>query len=307
MRVVNDNSIRPISKSSVVTVGNFDGVHLGHQALVQRCIELAEPGQEVVVTTFEPLPQAYFAPEHAPARLSNSGQKVELLEQSGVDLVWMMRFNQGLARMSSKSFAESVLSRSLAASHVVVGSDFRFGRSREGDLAMLREFGNEYEFAVETIADIEIGTSRVSSSAIREALAAGEFERATDFLGREFTMRGKVIRGRQLGRKLGYPTANMRLEAEPSPLAGVFVVQARKAGDETWLNAVASLGNRPAVGGTGFLVEVHIFDFSGDLYEQELEVKFISKIRDEENFDSLEDLVGQMKRDDMRAREFLGA
>ena len=152
-----------------------------------------------------------------------------------------------------------------------------------------------------------LGASRVSSSAIRDVLAAGEFERAAEFLGRAFTMRGQVIRGRQLGRKLGYPTANMRLEAEPSPLAGVFAVRARKAGDENWLNAVASLGNRPAVGGTGFLVEVHIFDFSGDLYEQELEVKFISRIRDEENFDSLEDLVGQMKQDDKRAREFLGA
>lgn len=275
--------------------------------MVNRCIERAKVGQDVVVTTFEPLPQAYFAPESAPARLSSSKQKLQLLEQSGVDLVWMMRFNQELADMSAISFAESVLSKSLAATHVVVGSDFRFGRAREGDLELLGECGDRLGFTVEALEDFEIGSMRISSSEIRQALAAGRLEDAAKYLGRPFAMSGVVIQGRQLGRELGYPTANMMPEAEPSPLAGIFAVQARVGGNKTWLNAVASLGNRPAVGGTGFLVEVHIFDFSEDLYDRELEVRFVSKIRDERNFDSLEKLVNRMKKDEALARKVLNA
>jgi len=307
MHVIRENTIRPLSRSSVVTVGNFDGVHRGHLAVVNRCIERAEAGQDVVVTTFEPLPQAYFSPEHAPARLSSSKQKIQLLEQSGIDLVWMMRFNQELADMSAGSFAETVLSKSLAATHVVVGSDFRFGRAREGDLELLGEYGDRLGFTVEALEDFEVGSMRISSSEIRQALAVGRLDDAAKYLGRPFTMSGVVIQGQQLGRELGYPTANMMLEAEPSPLAGIFAVQARIGGHETWLNAVASLGNRPAVGGTGFLVEVHIFDFSEDLYDQELEVRFVSKIRDEQNFDSLEKLVNRMKKDEALAREVLNA
>lgn len=307
MRVITENAIRTLSNSSVVTVGNFDGVHVGHQTLVKRCREQAESGQEVVVVTFEPLPQVWFSAAKAPARLSSVTQKLELFEKSGVDLVWMMRFNQLLADIPAKKFAESVLSTSLAATRVVVGEDFRFGRSREGDLGMLIELGADFGFEVDTVAGVEVGGVRVSSTVIREALATGDFKRASKLLGRAFTMRGKVIRGRQLGRELGYPTANMQLEAEPSPLSGVFAVRTRLRKEGTWMKAVASLGQRPAVGGRQFLVEVHIFDFEIDLYGQRLEVEYVAKIREEENFENMELLVAQMKKDETRAREILRA
>ncbi len=307
MRVITENAIRPLSNSSVVTVGNFDGVHVGHQTLVKRCREQAESGQEVVVVTFEPLPQVWFSAAKAPARLSSVTQKLELFEKSGVDLVWMMRFNQLLADIPAKKFAESVLSTSLAATRVVVGEDFRFGRSREGDLGMLIELGADFGFEVDTVAGVEVGGVRVSSTVIREALATGDFKRASKLLGRAFTMRGKVIRGRQLGRELGYPTANMQLEAEPSPLSGVFAVRTRLRKEGPWMKAVASLGQRPAVGGRQFLVEVHIFDFEIDLYGQRLEVEYVAKIREEENFENMELLVAQMKKDETRAREILRA
>jgi riboflavin kinase/FMN adenylyltransferase len=305
MRVITENTFSPLSGSSVVTIGNFDGIHLGHRALIECCIEQAGKGQEVVVVTFEPLPQADFAPMKAPTRLSSSRQKLELLEQSGVDLVWTMRFNQELAQMSASIFAESVLSKALAASMVVVGEDFRFGRSREGDLAMLRKLGAPLGFAVQTVADIEVDGERVSSTAVRAALKEGDIEAAEKFIGRRFMMQGEVIEGSKLGRELGYPTANMRLEAEPSPLSGVFAVRVRVASQGTWLNGVASLGKRPAVGGKEFLVEVHIFDFSADLYGRRLEVDFVAKIRDEENFESMSDLVAQIKKDECRAKEIL--
>ncbi len=307
MRVITENTIRSLCRSSVVTIGNFDGMHLGHKALVDRCIDLSEKISDVVVVTFEPLPQAFLIPTSAPARLSSSRQKLELLEKSGVDLVWMMRFNQELANMSAASFAKSVLADALAASTVVVGKDFRFGFSREGRLATLESLGGQLGFNVTTVADLEIGKTRVSSTTVRNLLANGGFERAQDFLGRRFTMQGEVIRGSQLGRKLGYPTANMKLEAEPSPLSGVFAVRARKTAETEYLDAIASLGTRPAIGGTEFLVEVHIFDYCGDLYGQQLEVDFVAKIRDEENFESMENLVAQMKKDESRARQILRA
>jgi riboflavin kinase/FMN adenylyltransferase len=311
MRVINENIIRPLTHSSVVSIGNFDGVHLGHQALIERCRSLAVSGQEVAVVTFEPLPQAWFAPQKAPARLTSVGQKQVLLAQSGVDLAWMMRFNQQLAGMSAGEFAESVLSEALSASHVVVGRDFRFGRGREGDLALLERLGGELGFeavAVEdVIAGVQEGAERVSSTAIRKALANGELDRAAALLGRRFTIQGEVGEGSRLGRKLGYPTANLKLEAEPCPLAGVFAVRVR-IGDETnWRDAVSSLGRRPAVGGGDFLVEAHLFDFSGDLYGKRLELDFVARIRDEKHFDTMDALVAQMKNDEARAREILHA
>ena len=307
MRVITENEIRPLCISSVVTVGNFDGVHVGHQALIKRCRELAESGQQVVVVTFEPLPQAWFSPATAPARLSSVAQKLELFEQSGVDLVWVMRFNQRLAEIPAIVFAETVLSTSLSATRVVVGDDFRFGRAREGDLEMLIELGTRFEFEVDTLAGVEAGGTRASSSAIRKALASGDFSRACLLLGRTFTMQGNVVRGQKLGRKLGYPTANMKLEAEPSPLSGVFAVRTRLHNEGSWMNAVASLGKRPTVGGTEFLVEVHIFDYENELYGQRLEVEYVAKIREEEDFENMDLLIAQMKKDERRAREILRA
>lgn len=305
MQVIHGNEWRRHATSSIVTIGNFDGVHLGHTGLVKRCLELRGPGQTAALVTFEPLPLAFFRPGEAPARLTSREQKASLLEAAGMDLVWVMRFNQALAGMPADEFADKVLAEGLAATTVVVGSDFRFGRNREGDVERLRELGTQLGFAVQLVDDVLLDGERVSSSAIRKALAAGDFERAARFLGRPFTMRGTVVEGSHLGRKLGYPTANMPLEAAPSPLHGIYAVRARVVEAGGWMDGIANLGYRPAVGGSDFLVEVHIFDREIDLYGRSLEVAFAGKVRDEADFDDLGGLVEQMKADEIVARRML--
>lgn len=305
MKVITENTIRPLSESSVVTIGNFDGVHLGHKALINRCIELSGVDTEVAVVSFEPLPQAYFFPAQAPARLTAHKEKLELLEQSGVDLVWLMRFNHELAKLSAESFVKSVLVDALGATQVVVGRDFRFGKERAGNFELLKSLGVQLGFSVATVDDFKVDGSRVSSTAIRQMLAQGNFDGAEKFLGRRFTMQGEVIYGSQLGRKLGYPTANIKPGAEPCPLSGVFAVRTRMEKEVEWRDSVASLGTRPAVGGTDFLLEVHVFDFSAELYGQQIDVEFVAKIRDEEHFDSMNELVAQMKIDEAQARRVL--
>lgn len=305
MRVIRNNRQPVLSDSSIVTIGNFDGVHQGHQALIKRCRERAGAGAEVAVVTFEPLPQAWFRPQQAPARLTGPQQKLRLLEEAGVDLVWVMRFGQELAELTARAFISTVICDSLRASAVVVGQDFRFGKSREGDLQLLMQFGQEFGFDVEGLADVELDGERVSSSAVRRALAAGEFHGAARLLGREFTIEGEVIAGQQLGHGLGYPTANIRPETLPCPLSGVFAVRCKLRGTAQWLDGVANLGTRPAVGGGEFLVEVHIFDFDDDLYGQDLEVAFVGKIRNELDFRKIEELKARMSIDETLAREML--
>ena len=291
---------------SVVAIGNFDGVHLGHQALIETSRELAGTDGSVAVVTFEPLPQAFFRPEQAPARLSTVYQKLDLLRSAGVDMTWLMRFDRQLAALTARQFVEQVLVRKLNASHVVVGEDFRFGRGREGDVALLAKLGAELGYEVKTVPAVLCDNERISSSGIRSKLAAGDFASAAGSLGRPFRMEGYVTRGAALGRALGYPTANLRIRAEPSPLGGVLAAFSRVRGGR-WLPAVTNLGRRPAVGGKEPLLEVHFFDFDKDLYGQRLEVQFVAKLRDELNFESLDDLVEQMKRDEQSARLILAA
>jgi riboflavin kinase/FMN adenylyltransferase len=286
---------------SVVAIGNFDGVHLGHRALIEASRQLAGADASVVVVTFEPLPQAFFRPEHAPARLSTVYQKLHLLRSAGVDMTWMMRFDGQFAALSAREFIEQVLVEKLSASYVVVGEDFRFGRGQEGDVAMLAKLGGELGFEVKTVPAVLCDDERVSSSGVRAKLAAGNFTSAADWLGRPFRMEGHVTRGAGLGKTLGYPTANLRIRAEPCPLGGVLAVFSRVNGGP-WLPAVTNLGRRPAVGGREPLLEVHFFDFNEDLYGQRLEVQFVAKLRDELNFESLDHLVEQMKRDEQAAR-----
>jgi len=305
MRVVEDNTARGLAGSSVVTIGNFDGVHLGHQALIWHCVAVAGEGRLAALVTFDPLPQAFFRPHQPPALLCSTARKLELAEQAGMDLAWVMRFNQELAQMPAADFAEKVLVAGLGADRVVVGTDFRFGRKREGDLSRLRELGGALGFAVDSVDDVSVDGHRVSSTRVRALLAQGDFAAAERCLGRPYTTRGTVVRGQRLGRELGYPTANMLPEALPSPVSGVFAVRARIAGAEEWRPAVASLGVRPAVGGSEFLVEVHIFDFDADLYGQQLEVLFVDKIRDEEDFPGMAELVAQMQQDEQRVRAVL--
>jgi riboflavin kinase/FMN adenylyltransferase len=286
---------------SVVAIGNFDGIHLGHQALIDRSRELASGSDAVVVLTFEPLPQAFFSPGQAPARLSTVYQKLEMLQILGVDITWLMRFTQEFAQLTARKFVERVLVRRLKASHIVVGEDFRFGRGREGDVAMLRSLGRELDFEVAIVPAVLQDGKRISSSQIRASLAVGDFASAATMLGRPFRMEGHVVRGAGMGRKLGYPTANLRIRSEPSPLGGVLSAFSRIGGGP-WLPAVTNLGRRPAVGGREPLLEVHFFDFDEDIYGQRLEVEFVAKLRDELNFDSLDDLVTQMKQDELKAR-----
>jgi len=306
MRVASNNpGSKVLAESSVVAIGNFDGVHLGHRELLRCCRESAGEDDSVVLLTFEPLPQAWFRPESAPARLTSVPQKRQLLEELGVDLVWSMRFNQQFADMAAHDFVHTVLVEDLGARVVIVGEDFRFGKDRQGDITLLRQLGAEYGFKTRIVPAVVRNGQRVSSTAIRTALAEGKLDLAKALLGRAFRMEGVVAHGAKLGRKLGYPTANIRLEAEPCPLQGVFAVRARVEGEQ-WRDGVVSLGRRPAIGGGEFLLEVHLFDFDDDLYGYRLEVEFVEKLRDELNFDGVEALVAQMNLDERKAREILG-
>jgi len=301
MQVIRDNPGRQMLKSSVVTIGNFDGLHLGHQALIQLGKSLAKNRHPMAVVSFEPLPQAWFRPDGAPARLMSVRQKLEFLADAGMDLVWLMRFNQALASMDAQTFVQSVLIETLAAQHVVVGEDFHYGKARKGDIESLARSGEEAGFKVHAVPMIDLDGCRISSSNIRKYLACGEFSKAKALLGRSYSMSGRVVKGRQLGRQFGYPTANIRLSTKPSPLNGVFVIRVRW--DESgWHDGVANLGTRPAVGGEGFLVEAHLFDFEGDLYGQRLEIEFVKKLRDETHFEVIDDLVVQMREDERQAR-----
>lgn len=303
MRVYRDQDHCDLAAATVVTVGVFDGVHRGHRALIERCRERRKPGEAVALVTFEPMPLAVLDPERAPPRLAGVRQKLELLRDAGVDLVWMMRFDQRLAATSARSFA-GLLASGLNARHVVVGPDFRFGCRREGDFGQLQSLGRELGFSAERLPPVHVGGERVSSTAIRAALAAGELERAAHLLGRPYTLQGHVIRGKALGRTLGYPTANLRVPGGRPALTGIFAVRARVAGGR-WCDGVASLGCRPAVGGGEPLLEVHLFEFGDDLYGRRLEVAFIEKLREEAHFERLEDLVAQMKTDEAQARGIL--
>ena len=291
---------------TAVAIGNFDGVHLGHQALIARCRELAGDGEETAVVTFEPLPQAWFRPELAPPRLTTVYRKLELLRALGVDHTWLMRFNTVLAAMEPRAFVERILVEHMRARHVVIGSDFRFGKDRQGSIELLAYLGEELDFSVNVVPSVLNDGERISSSGIRKMLASGDFDDAARWLGRPFRMEGHVKRGAGLGRKLGYPTANLAIRAEPSPVLGVLAAFAR-VGDGPWLPAVTNLGRRPAVGGREPLLEVHFFDFDEDIYGQRLDVQFVAKLRDELDFENLEDLVDQMKQDEAAARACLAA
>jgi len=312
MRVIRDKPDQQLLESSVVTIGNFDGFHMGHQALLDKASSLAGGVRPVVVVTFEPLPQAWFRPESAPPRLMSVRQKLRYLAGEGVALVWLMRFNQQLAAMEPDDFVQQVLVETLDTGDVVVGDDFHYGKRRQGDTGTLEAAGKRYDFQLSVVSAVEIESSRVSSSVIRESLAEGEFSEAQKFLGRPFRTEGRVIKGQQLGRTLGYPTANMKLAAAPSPIQGIFAVRARLCDgvdgdrhDGDWRDGVASLGTRPVVDGEEFLIEVHLIDFDGDLYGRRMEVEYIEKLRDEAHFTELDDLVVQMREDERLARTIL--
>ncbi len=279
--------------STVLTIGNFDGVHRGHRALLARLTGLAQQaGLPAAVMTFEPNPREFFAPQSAPARLASLREKLQLLAECGVDQAYVCAFNQRFAALTADAFVERIV-RGLGVRHLMIGDDFRFGKGRSGDFALLQQHG----FGVEAMETLVHEGERVSSSAVREALDAGDLEHAERLLGRPYCISGRVIHGQKLGRKLGYATANIQLKRLKAPLSGIFVVTVDGIGARQY-KGVASLGVRPTVSASGKpTLEVYIFDFEGDLYRAHLRVNFLHKLRDEAKFDSLDALQAQIARD----------
>lgn len=292
-------------QGSVVCIGAFDGLHRGHQALVGHAVARARAlDLPAVALSFEPLPREFFARGEQPARLLLPRAKFEGLRALGVDQVGLLRFNAVLASMPAETFVSKILAGRLSACEVWVGPEFRFGKERLGDVAMLQRLGADHGFVAGQIEPVHVNGERVSSSRLREQLAEGDLDGAAAGLGRRYAIDGKVVRGRQLGRRLGYPTANIRLMGKRTALTGIYASWVHGVGDEPHAS-VSSLGTRPTVFGREPLLEAHLFDFDGDLYGQRLRVEFVAKLREEEKFDDLPALVRQMNIDAEQARKLL--
>lgn len=292
---------------SVVCIGAFDGLHLGHRALARRTVERARMlGTESVALSFEPLPREFFAPDAPPPRLSLPRAKAAGLFALQLDQVGLLRFDARTSAMSARDFIEHVLVQRLAAREVWVGPGFRFGRGRTGDVDLLRIAGEALGFDAREIEPVCIDGVRVSSTAIRAALVAGNFPVAARLLGRPYAISGHVVRGRQLGRTLGYPTANLRFHGKTPPLQGIYATRVHGLGPAA-RPSVSSLGTRPTVDGVEPLLEAHLFDFDGDLYGRRIDVEFVAKLRDELKFPDLPSLITQMHRDAAQARAILQA
>jgi len=294
--VVTHGSLQPTRSRCALTIGNFDGVHRGHRALIERVTakarELSVPS---CVLTFEPHPREFFAGDRAPARLTRLRDKLELLAAAGVQRTHIARFDARFAALDAGRFIDEVLKKWLGARWLLVGRDFRFGARRAGDFSTLKDRG----FEVEAMPDVQLENNRVSSSAIRAALAAGDFALAERLLGHPYTLSGRVAHGAKLGRELGFPTANIVLR-HPSPLSGIYVVDAGERGP-----GVASVGKRPTVNPVEVpLLEVHLFGETRDLYGEHLQVKFHKKLRDERKFDGLPALRDAIARDAAQAKEY---
>ena len=292
-----------------LTIGNFDGVHRGHQALLARVRGAAHDlGLEAAVMTFEPHPREFFARRagdlsKAPNRIANLRDKLESLDKAGIDRVIVEHFNEHFASITPQDFVERVLVAGLHVKWLMVGDDFCYGARRAGNVAMLVEAGKQHGFQVETLPTVMLGAQRISSSAVRAALAAGDFAQAKELLGHPYAMSGHVIHGQKLGRTLGFPTLNLRVAHRPA-LSGIFVVQVHGLGAQP-LPAVASLGVRPTVDDSGrVLLEVHLFDFAQSCYGKLVRVEFLEKLRDEEKYDDLPTLTAAIERDSNQARAY---
>jgi riboflavin kinase/FMN adenylyltransferase len=297
-------NLRERERGCVVTIGTYDGIHLGHQELLRRLKEHgARLGLPTVLLTFEPMPREYLSPGAPPARLTSLRERCRILAGMSLDSVLLLRFGEGLRNLRGEAFA-TLLAQDVKARAVVVGHDFRFGCNGEATAPMLAEAGRRLGFSVDVVSPVMLEGERVSSSGLRGALARGDFEFVRRRLGRPYSMRGRVVPGQRLGRDLGFPTANLRIERRRAPLQGIFAVRVHGVEKEP-LPGVASLGTRPTVGGVHTLLEVHLFDFSADLYGREIEVEFVAKLRDEEHFPTLEALVEQIHRDAAEARRIL--
>lgn len=301
--IVGLHNIKPRHKGCVLTIGSFDGVHRGHQMLLEQ---MAAKGRQLgapsMLLTFEPTPREYFRGGVVPARLTRFREKITLLQQTDLDRVLCLPFNERTANTPADWVVEELLNNRLGVRHLVVGDDFRFGKGARGDYSMLQKAGERHGFGVSQMGTLTYRGERVSSTRVREALWEGDFELAKALLGHPYFMMGRVVYGRQLGRQLGVPTANIRLQRYRTPLEGVFAVTV--TGLERKHEGVANVGVRPTVDGKEPLLEVHIFDFAGDIYGELLTVEFKHKIRDERTFDGLDSLKAQIDRDIVATREW---
>ena len=290
---------RLANQQSVVTIGSFDGVHLGHQSILQQVIDRAKSlNARSVVMTFEPQPQEYFSAQTAPPRLMRLREKIEALLDFGVDLVICMRFNEDLRCLTAEQFVNKILVDGINTQHLIVGDDFRFGCDRKGDFQMLEEIGHQQGFSVQDTQTVQVQNQRVSSTRVRELLHGSNFEGVAALLGRCFTISGKVTYGQQLGRKLGFPTANVNLNRFRAPLAGVYAVWVEIEGITGRYRGAANVGVRPTIGDkVKPILEVHVLDFDKQIYGQRITVEFVHKIRDEQQFTSLDNLAESIGED----------
>ena len=298
------HNLRKAHRNCAVTIGNFDGVHLGHQAVLGQLAERAgELGLAATVVTFEPQPQEYFRPDKAPPRLTNFREKFAILRRFSVDWMLCLQFDHRLAELSPQQFVQQVLLDGLGVRYLVVGDDFRFGRGRAGDFRFLCEAGKKHGFQVVHMHTFDVGGLRVSSTRVREALATGELAFAEQLLGRPYRMLGRVAHGDKRGRDIGFPTANIFLHRHRAPLAGVFAVEMFGLEREP-ITGVANVGTRPTVGGARSLLEVHLLDFDQLIYGRHVAVDFVRKLRDEERFETFQALKEQIHKDVLEARSF---
>jgi len=293
------NNVKPCYQGGWLTIGNYDGLHLGHQEIVSKLVSFAREHQVLAqVLTFEPLPRAFFCKDDKPSRLMTFRNKYEYLESLGVDQLICLKFNKALASLEPEQFIKNYLVDVLNITGIIVGEDFKFGHQQKGDVETLKTLAKKYGFQVEICYDQLINNQRISSSLIRQALIESDFEKASSLLGRPFSLTAKVGHGEKRGRLLGFPTANLVLPAINLPLKGVYLVEVRLQHKPNDIyDGLINIGNRPTFKGINTQAEVHIVNFAQDIYAKRIHVQFISKIRDEQRFKSVEALKGQIQED----------
>ncbi|MBT8436121.1 MAG: bifunctional riboflavin kinase/FAD synthetase [Gammaproteobacteria bacterium] len=297
-------NLRQPIPASAVTIGNFDGVHRGHQLVISQLKQVAaRTSLPTVVIIFEPQPIEYFAPDKAPKRLARFREKIAYLKTQRIDYLLCLHFDQKLATQSAEDFVQQILIHSLNTKHLVIGDDFHFGKNRQGNFQFLKDNAERYGFMVDETETLMIDGERVSSTRIRENIQQGNFEKAAELLGRPYSLSGRIAHGQKLGRKLGYPTINIKMGDKTLIVKGIFAVHV-KGLDNRVLEGVASIGTRPTVNGVDTILEVYILDFDRDVYGYSVEVHFLHKIRDEEKFDSLEELAAHIAQDTENAKSY---
>jgi riboflavin kinase/FMN adenylyltransferase len=294
-----------LAGGSAVTIGSYDGLHPGHRQLLERLLAAAgERSVPSVVMSFEPTPKEFFSADTPPARLMRFREKFDALAACGVDVFFCPRFSESMRSIAADAFIRQVLVHGLNTRHVVIGDDFHFARRREGSIAELQRAAPALQYSIEQVPSVIVDGIRVSSTSIRDALAAGEVRRATALLGHHYRMSGRIVRGRKVGRSLGYATANVDLRRRKSAVMGIYAVRVYGL-PEGRIDGVASVGTRPTFDLTKPLLEVHLFDFDRDIYGEYIHVDFIEHLRDEEKFATIDDLVAQMQIDEENARSAL--